>query len=55
MERFFARVQLGKPVTRMNWAVQVDGVLFNTGSNHMTGEEEVNAESVDVSKVSDAP
>lgn len=53
MERFFARVQVGRPVTRMNWAVQVDGVLFNSGSNHITGEgeEDVDPDAVDVSQV----
>lgn len=57
MERFFARVQVGRPVTRMNWAVQVDGVLFNSGSNHITGEgeEDVDPDAVDVSQVRVSP
>lgn len=52
MERFFGKVQVGKPVTRMNWAVQVDGVLFNSGSNHIVDEdqEDVDPDSVDVSQ-----
>jgi hypothetical protein len=36
----------------MNWAVQVDGVLFNSGSNHIVDEdqEDVDPDSVDVSQ-----
>lgn len=56
MERFFARVQVGRPVRRVNWAVQLGAELFNSGSNHIVGDEDedvdVDPDAVDVADVS---
>lgn len=40
MERFFAKLQVGKPVKRTNWSVQTHSDLFNCASNHINEEDD---------------
>ncbi|KAK4570173.1 hypothetical protein LTR86_002253 [Recurvomyces mirabilis] len=40
MDRFFAKLEVGKIVKRANWSISTDGVLFCEGGNHMYGDED---------------
>lgn len=50
MERFFARVEPGKPVSRLNWSVQTGDTLLNLASKHGASDA-LDADNVDVAKV----
>ncbi|PTD05027.1 hypothetical protein FCULG_00001181 [Fusarium culmorum] len=39
MEKFFAKLEVGKSVKRTNWSVQTHTELFNCQGNHITGNE----------------
>ncbi|KAH6966017.1 hypothetical protein EDB82DRAFT_318629 [Fusarium venenatum] len=39
MERFFAKLEVGKSVKRTNWSVQTHTELFNCQGNHITGDD----------------
>ncbi|UNI17061.1 hypothetical protein JDV02_003441 [Purpureocillium takamizusanense] len=39
MERFFSKMEVGKSVKRLNWALQTHSELYNCSGNHMTSEE----------------
>ncbi|CAM1512000.1 Fc.00g095130.m01.CDS01 [Cosmosporella sp. VM-42] len=41
MERFFARLEVGKGVKRVNWSVQTHTDLFNCKGNHITGDDKI--------------
>ncbi|KAK5118011.1 hypothetical protein LTR62_004055 [Meristemomyces frigidus] len=39
MDRFFAKLEVGRVVKRANWSVSTDGVLFSEAGNHMYGDD----------------
>ncbi|GMK55708.1 hypothetical protein CspeluHIS016_0207640 [Cutaneotrichosporon spelunceum] len=41
MERFFSKLEVGKPVRRLNWSVQTHNELYNNGSNHIHEDEDI--------------
>ncbi|KAK1088031.1 hypothetical protein LTR33_000753 [Friedmanniomyces endolithicus] len=40
MDRFFARIEVGKMVRRSNWSISTDDRLFSDGGNHMYADAE---------------
>ncbi|GKU04293.1 unnamed protein product [Fusarium langsethiae] len=51
MERFFAKLEVGKSVKRTNWSVQTHTELFNCQGNHITGDDTYeHDEDVDIEK-----
>ncbi|KAL2179347.1 uncharacterized protein P884DRAFT_238527 [Thermothelomyces heterothallicus CBS 202.75] len=51
MERYFARLEVGKSVKRMNWAVQTHPNLYAPSGNHVhVGEDVKEDEEIDVEK-----
>ncbi|KAJ4011447.1 hypothetical protein NW752_008445 [Fusarium irregulare] len=51
MEKFFAKLEVGKSVKRTNWSVQTHTELFNCKGNHITGDDTYeNDENVDIEK-----
>lgn len=40
MDRFFAKLEVGKAVKRTNWSISTNDVLFSEGGNHMYGDGE---------------
>ncbi|KAK4180918.1 hypothetical protein QBC36DRAFT_2131 [Triangularia setosa] len=53
MERFFSKLEVGKPVKRMNWGVQTHAELYTPSGNHIHEDEvekltEEDVESVDI-------
>ncbi|KAK5697905.1 hypothetical protein LTR97_006864 [Elasticomyces elasticus] len=38
MDRFFARIEVGRVVQRTNWSISTDDRLFSDGGNHMYGD-----------------
>ncbi|BEI93113.1 uncharacterized protein CcaverHIS019_0507410 [Cutaneotrichosporon cavernicola] len=41
MERFFSKMEVGKPFRRLNWSVQTHNELYNNGSNHIHEDEDI--------------
>lgn len=39
MDRFFARLEVGRVVRRTNWGISTNDILFSEGGNHLYGEE----------------
>lgn len=56
MERFFAKLEVGKSVKRMNWSVQTHEQLFACKGNHILAgiDSYTPDEEVDISKVNNA-
>ncbi|GIZ45893.1 hypothetical protein CKM354_000904100 [Cercospora kikuchii] len=53
MDRFFAKLPIGKAVKRSNWAITTDEVLFKEGGNHLYDddhEQETGGEKLDMTK-----
>ncbi|KAF5020065.1 hypothetical protein F66182_7907 [Fusarium sp. NRRL 66182] len=52
MEKFFAKLDVGKSVKRTNWSVQTHMELFNCKGNHITGDDAyVDNEDVDIENI----
>ena len=40
MDRFFAKMELGKAVRRVNWSITTNTLLYSQGGNHLYADEE---------------
>lgn len=56
MDRFFAKLELGKAVRRVNWSITTNTLLFSQGGNHLyeDGKTELDEESGDMSQNTEA-